>query len=137
MPYLNIDDGMPDHPKIEALSDAAFRLHVTAMAYCAQKKTDGLVPRNKARRMTDSATDGVAMELVRAGVWHDIGAGCTCAQSIEDRTCRGDGVAGHYIVHDYLQWNHSRAWWEKRRRDQAERKKKWLARQNGGRTDDE
>lgn len=25
MPYLNIDDGMDEHPKIEALSDAAFR----------------------------------------------------------------------------------------------------------------
>lgn len=26
MPYLNIDDGMDEHPKVDALSDAAFRL---------------------------------------------------------------------------------------------------------------
>ncbi len=25
MPYLNIDDGMDEHPKVDALSDAAFR----------------------------------------------------------------------------------------------------------------
>lgn len=25
MPYLNIDDGIDEHPKVEALSDAAFR----------------------------------------------------------------------------------------------------------------
>ena len=25
MPYLNLDDNYPDHPKIEALSDAAYR----------------------------------------------------------------------------------------------------------------
>lgn len=28
MPYLNIDDGMDEHPKIEGLSDAAFRQFV-------------------------------------------------------------------------------------------------------------
>lgn len=26
MPYLNIDDGMDEHPKVERLSDAAFRM---------------------------------------------------------------------------------------------------------------
>lgn len=26
MPYLNVDDGMDEHPKVDALSDAAFRL---------------------------------------------------------------------------------------------------------------
>ena len=31
MPYLNVDDGMDEHPKIEPLSDAAFRMHVSAM----------------------------------------------------------------------------------------------------------
>ena len=29
MPYLNIDDGMDEHPKVDALSDAAFRLYVS------------------------------------------------------------------------------------------------------------
>jgi hypothetical protein len=137
MPYLNIDDGMPDHPKVEALSDAAFRLHVTAMAYCAHKMTDGLVERRKARRLTETASDVVVSELIGAGIWHDAGKGCTHAESVEERTCRADGVAGYYLLHDYLQWNHSREWWTKRRRDQAERKRKWKARQNGGRLDDE
>ena len=27
MPYLNMDDNYPDHPKVEALSDAAYRFH--------------------------------------------------------------------------------------------------------------
>lgn len=115
MPYLNIDDGMDEHPKVEALSDAAFRLHVSGMLYCARRGTDGAIPRAKARRLSDSASDPVAAELVRAGVWHDIGDGCD-----DSRTCL-PGRPGAYIVHDFLQWNHSAGWWVKRSEDQAAR----------------
>lgn len=135
MPYLNTDDGMDEHPKIDALSDAAYRLLMASMHYSARKLTDGLVPLSKARRLTATGTDAVAAELVRAGAWHDLGEGCSVATSIEDRTCHEEGQPGHYIVHDYLQWNHSKAWWEKRRRDDAERRRKYLARKNKGRTD--
>jgi hypothetical protein len=129
MPYLNIDDGMDEHPKIEALSDAAFRLHVSAMLYAARRGTDGAIPRAKARRLSDTASDAVAMELVRADVWHDIGEGCEGS-----RTCLA-GVPGHYILHDFLQWNHSASWWEKRSEEQADNGSKamhrrWHVRRN-------
>lgn len=124
MPYLNVDDSEPDHPKIEALSDAAYRLNSAARAYCAKHLTDGYVSLSKARRLTDTGTDGVAMELVRANVWHDLGDGCSDPECIEARTCHAEGRQGHYIVHDYLQWNHSRDWWEKRRQQQRQRKRK-------------
>ena len=113
MPYLNIDDGMDEHPKIEGLSDAAFRMHVSGMLYAARRGTDGEIPYSKSKRLSDTASDGVAMELVRAGVWHDLGEGCD-----DSRTCLA-GVKGSYIIHDYLQWNHSSDWWEKRSEDQA------------------
>ncbi len=136
MPYLNSDDGMDEHPKIDGLSDAAFRLLMSSMFYCARNRTDGFVPLGKARRLTLTGKDPVAAELVRAGVWHDVGEGCTVADSVEARTCHPVGRKGHYIVHDYLQWNHSKAWWEKRRKADAERVKKWRARQNGGNADE-
>ncbi len=113
MPYLNVDDGMDEHPKVESLTDAAFRMHMSGMLYCARRGTDGAIPRAKARRLSDSATDGVAAELIRAGVWHDLGEGCT-----DSRTCL-PGLAAHYIVHDFLQWNHSTDWWTNRSEDQA------------------
>jgi hypothetical protein len=112
MPYLNIDDGMDEHPKVEALSDAAFRMHFSAMLYCARRGTDGAIPRAKARRISDTASDAVAAELVKAGVWHDLGEGCT-----DSRTCLV-GIAAHYVIHDFLQWNHSADWWEQRSEDQ-------------------
>jgi len=49
MPYLNTDDGFPDHEKIDVLSDGAFRLHVAGMHYCARKLTDGTIPHRHAR----------------------------------------------------------------------------------------
>jgi hypothetical protein len=113
VPYLNIDDGMDEHPKVEGLSDAAFRLHVSAMLYAARRGTDGVIPLAKSRRLSDSASDAVAAELVRADVWHDLAEGCDDSQ-----TCL-PGRPGHYVIHDFLQWNHSAAWWEKRSEDAA------------------
>ncbi len=122
MPYLNIDDGMDEHPKVEGLSDAAFRLHVSAMLYSARRGTDGALPLPKSRRLSDTAGDAVAAELVRADVWHDLGEGCADSQ-----TCL-PGRPGHYVIHDFLQWNHSAAWWEKRSEDAASRGSKAMHR---------
>lgn len=135
MPYLNIDDGMDEHPKVDALSDAAFRLYVSSKLYCARNLTDGFLPLSKARRLTATGTDVVAKELVVADLWHDLGAGCDNGACIEERTCHRDGREGHYIVHDYLQWNHSKRWWENRRASETERKKKWRQARKSGPTE--
>lgn len=45
MSWLKLDDGFASHPRVAALSDAAFRLHVAGMAYCAQHLTDGVIPK--------------------------------------------------------------------------------------------
>jgi hypothetical protein len=134
MPYLNIDDGIDEHPKVDALSDAAYRLWKASLSYCSRNMTDGVVTLSKARRLTVTGKDAVAAELVRSGLWHDLGQPCPDPSCIEARTCRGEGVQGAYLVHDYLQWNHSKEWWEKRRKDQRERKEKWKKRrvEDGG-----
>lgn len=116
MPYLNVDDGMDESEKVESLSDAAFRMHVSGMLYSARRGTDGAIPRGKARRLSDTASDALAGELVRAGVWHDLGE--QHGPCKDSKTCI-PARPGHYIVHDFLQWNHSANWWEKRSEDQA------------------
>jgi hypothetical protein len=127
MPYLNVDDGMDEHPKVDALSDAAYRLLMASLHYCARNLTDGFLPLGRARRLTATGKDATAAELVQAGVWHDLGEGCDDPECIERRTCHAEGRKGHYIVHDYLQWNHSKQWWDERRAAEAERKRKWRA----------
>jgi hypothetical protein len=41
--YIRLHDGMPDHPKVVGLSDAAFRLYVEAMCWCSRYLTDGVL----------------------------------------------------------------------------------------------
>src|SRR6266516_115465 len=41
--YIRVHDGMPDHPKIEGLSDAAFRLLVRVWCRCHVYRTDGQI----------------------------------------------------------------------------------------------
>lgn len=136
MPYLNNDDAEDENPRIEGLSDTAYRLRESSKKYAARNLTDGFITLAKSRMITASGTDATWAELVRSGLVHDLGQGCDRPSSIEARTCPVEGRAGAYLIHDYLQWNHSKDWWDKRRRDEAERKKKYRARRNGGVVDE-
>lgn len=125
MPYLNLDDNYPDHPKVEALSDAAYRLHGSALFYAARFRLDGYLTsaQLRARSRWSSRTE---RELVEERLLHAPGDPC------ESTTCPPvDGV--RYRLHDFLQWNKPRSWWDEEREKAAKRKADWKARQNTGR----
>lgn len=86
--YITVHDGMPEHPKVEGLSDAAFRALVTLWCYCSRNRTDGRV---RAAAWSKRTTPRVRRELFAAGL----------AQPAED----GDGVD----MHDYLEHQRSAA----------------------------
>lgn len=121
MPYLNLDDGMPEHPKVDALSDGAFRLQVSGMAYCARHLTDGLIPTRKVSRLKPGYSKDELAELLADGLWHEGGSGCGT------KHCP-TGSAGEYVVHDFLQWNKSGTWWSSERERKAKNKADWIAR---------
>lgn len=120
MPYLNLDDGYPDHPKVEALSDAAYRLHGSAMFYAARFRLDGYLTQAqlRARRRWSTRTE---RELVAERLLHAPGDLC------ESKHCPDDDGA-RYRLHDFFQWNKSRAWWDEEREKAAKRKADWAAR---------
>lgn len=118
MPYLNIDDGFPEHPKVDALSDAAFRLHVAGKCYAARALTDGIVPASRVPRLKPGYRAQQLKELLTAKVWHKGGEGCGT------KNCPR-GEPGQYVIHDYLEWNKPREWWEARRKHDAERQAEW------------
>lgn len=122
MPYLNTDDGFPEHEKVDALSDGAFRLHVSGMHYCARKLSDGTIPQRRITRLKPGYKPAELAELIDADVWHHGGEGCNT-----DHCPKGE--AGEYVVHDFLQWNKPKAWWEEKRRKDAERLAEWRAKQ--------
>jgi hypothetical protein len=85
--WVKLDDGFADHPKVVGRSDAALASWLKALCYCGRYRTDGHVPEAMTRRI---AKPRVRLELVSAGLWDE-------------------APLGGVLVHDYLQWNPSRA----------------------------
>ena len=105
MSWVRIDDSFPEHPKIlEAGGDAGW-LHVCALAYCNRNTTDGLIHRNVMPRLSDRTNPlRLAERLVAVGIWERDGA--------------------DYRIHDYLEYQPSRAEIEAERAKQSEAKAK-------------
>lgn len=121
MPYLNVDDNYHDHPKVAALTDAAYRLHGSAMFYAARYRLDGYLTGVQLRGRT-RWSPRTENELLDSGLLHAPGDPCTSHRCPPD-----DGQ--NYRLHDFLQWNKPRAWWEQERERTARRKAEWRARQ--------
>jgi hypothetical protein len=119
MPYLNLDDAYPDHPKVEALSDAAYRLHGAALFHAARFRLDGYLTRAqlRARRRWSTRTE---RELVTERLLHVPGDPC------ESKDCPADD-GERYRLHDFLQWNKSRAYWDEEAEKAKKRKANWQA----------
>lgn len=91
--FITVHNGMPYHPKVAPLSDAAFRLVLTAWCWCSQQGTDGAIT---ARMWQLMGKERVRQELLDAGL-------------VEQ------DESGDYLVHDYLEHQLSAAEIEERR----------------------
>jgi hypothetical protein len=100
MTWVKLDDGLPDHAKVADLSDAAFRAYITALCFCSRNLTDGELTESQIRRigMSKSARE----ELLEATL-------------IEPR--EGGGA----VLHDFLEYQPSRAQVHARRKAVTER----------------
>jgi hypothetical protein len=85
---------MPNHRKVGPLTDAAFRLHVTAACWCVNEELDGKIPANIPGTLTAAprgkALERIVTELLDAGLW----------DAAEE---------GGYLIHDFLDYNPSAA----------------------------
>lgn len=116
MVFALLDDGFPDHPKVEPLTDAAFRLEVAAVCHCARLLTDGHLTLDRASRLIARFRPRLVDELVDAGLWHRPGHGCpSCPQPAD----------GSVYLHDFLGVpNRSKAQVQRDRAQAAERQRK-------------
>jgi hypothetical protein len=96
MPWVRIEDDMPNHPKVAKLSDAGFRAYVTAICHAAHFLTDGIVAVESLNKVKPVAVK----EVLAAGLFEETTAG------IE--------------VHDFLEFNPSREETLERRKVRAE-----------------
>jgi hypothetical protein len=87
MPWVRFDDRFPSHRKIRRLSDAAFRLHVSAIHWCAEHLTDGHVPDDELELVSDVADPKAAVAELERRLW----------------LRQDDG----WLIHDYLEYQPS------------------------------
>jgi hypothetical protein len=109
---LRFDDQFPIHRKLAGLSDAAFRLHIEALFWCARHLTDGVVGQEeldvvsaKLRRPID-----LVPSLVGRDAWHrfeggQITSGCAECEARYQGVLKGDG----WVIHGYLDWQQPRS----------------------------
>jgi len=107
MPWVKLDDKFPDHPKVDGLTDSAFRLHVCGLCHCARYLTDGIIPGDRVPRLVPRYRQKSLDELIRRGLW--------------------TALNGGYSIHGFTEWNKSREWWEAERLKKADRVAKWRA----------
>jgi hypothetical protein len=96
--WLKLDDGFWSHPKIVGRSDAAFRLHINAMGYCAQHLTDGELVEAVLPTLYPRNVKKLVAELIAEGIWHGPDHDCPSCPDV---------FRGRYYIHDFLQWNPS------------------------------
>jgi hypothetical protein len=100
MPWIKVDDQIAHHPKFMAAGAVASWLWVCGQSYCARYLTDGFVPESALPTLGNvTNAKAHAQTLVRVGLW--------------------EPAEGGYRIHDYLQFQPSRAEVEERRRQRA------------------
>ena len=127
MPWVRFDDQYPIHRKVDGLSDAAFRLHTSAIFWSARNLTDGFVSREDLDGVTARVRTPArfAAECVRRGTWH--GARQPCASEDCPGPVDGDG----WIIHDYWFYQPTKEQVMRDRRSNARRQAAWKAKHNG------
>ena len=116
MAWVRLDDGYPEHPKVDRVGYAAAWLNVCAWAYCARNLTDGFVPNDRVDRLsTVPRPRQQVARLVEAKLW--------------------EVTDGGYLIHDFLDYNPSREQVANDRTNNARRAHEWReSRRTNGRT---
>jgi hypothetical protein len=86
--YAQFDNRCDEHPKIAGLTDREYRIWTRSILYCSRNLTDGEIP---LAIVNDRGWGRYVMALCQKGVWE---------QDVETLGIR---------VHDYLDWNDSKA----------------------------
>jgi len=107
-----LDDRFPSHRKVALLSDRAFRLHVSAICWCAENLTDGRISDRELPLVAHiRGIKATARQLQDAGLW--------------------DRLEDGWEIHDYLDYNPSREQVLIERKKNAERQERWRRRRSG------
>jgi hypothetical protein len=112
MPWFALDDGFDSHPKVRKAGNAAVGLFVRLGVHATKHLTEGHLDGDIVRGYGTPAT---VRKLISVGMLHGFGHDCKrCEQPTEDG----------YVIHDYLEYNKSRAQIEAAREAARKRQQK-------------
>lgn len=123
MAWFALDDGFDTHPKVRKAGNAAVGLFVRLGVHATRHLTEGHLDGDIVRQY---GTEPNVRKLVTVGMLH--GAGHTCPRCVQP-------AEGDYVIHDYLDYNKSRAQIEAAR--EAARKRQNRGRENARRNRNE
>lgn len=109
MGWAKIDDQMHRRRKTRGLSDAAWRLYVSAIIDCCAESSDGLIEGVYLRELLPHHHEDYVRELIGRGLLHDA-PDCdseTCLSS-QDMPMPGTDL---FIIHDFHQWQMTAEEW--------------------------
>lgn len=121
MPFGRLHEEAAGDSKLLALSDAAWRMWGMGLIYCQKNLTDGFI-----------AAGAIFLWGVRAKQPHRV-AEELCTPQVPGKEALWAHAADGYQVHDYLQWNDSKADIIKMRADAKVRIARWREQKNGER----
>lgn len=122
MPWARFDDRYPLNRKVHGLSDAAFRLDVTAICWSAGQLTDGRIDSLGALGVHRNGTR-IAQMLVRAGRWHESGHECPSEYCYP--------IESGWLIHDWQEYNKPRDQVRRERKARQERQERWRQKHRG------
>ncbi len=124
MGWVRVSDDFYDNEKMGELGPVAVALWIASLAYCNRNLTDGFISANKMRGLIDcsglevshpdddyaSPESQAIRQLVFAEVLHESGHNCTtCIVAQEKQGNNPHPKRGRYLIHDYLQYQMSKA----------------------------
>lgn len=107
--WFKVDDSFWSHPKVIAAGNAAIGLWTRCGSWCAEHKTDGLIPEAFAKQV---GTPGQIRKLVVAGLW----------EPVDNSPGSVDGACG-YLMHDWPDYQPTRETWRILNEKNAERQR--------------
>ena len=131
MTWVKLDDHMSEHPKVLAAGPLAAWLHVCALQYASRNLTDGFVPSRAVPTLANF--DGINVTVATigsmAGVSDEVNP-YELALTLVDVGLWEETERG-YQIHDYLEFNPSKAEVMAQRRQNADRQAAWKDRKRG------
>lgn len=124
MSWVRRDDQASIHRKVAPLDDATYRLWSEAIEWCSRNGTDGVIRADELGEVSKRASPARAAKLVERDLWHTADVLCGSER------CTMPGSDG-WVVHDYLDYNPSRAQVVAEKKAKAERTARWREKRRG------